>query len=538
MAASSAGEPSLSDGFQDLAPYLPTAILAAKRTLLLPNRDLVRAMEQVFKLGNFKVHLDDACKMPQNWTTEWKLRINLTKYNADAFLPHMILKSPFVTNNWQYANASLVVLFVSDQGGVVVAPERCRRSLMKLSPAFRANAGSKHFFVMPSDRGPCCDAGVVMHTSFLRHHIIGNHGEIEGSPKWKVPHGPSADLPCFVPYKDISIPPTAGAISINPPAAMGKSKKDLLVFYAGHGLFARGVRQGRQALLNHWEGGRDALIQVHGRISAKEYKSLISRARFCPIMGGFAPWTPRLTEAIMFECVPVFFSNWLPPFSRILNWSRFSVRVDSLDKIPQLKEIVLSQNYTRLATHLRSVRSAFWYRLHGGYKGDDMLPFLLLEMYLARREADAQPLDQRAEKLIGLYQDDQSNIARLILQSLNRKRHAQISSPCPNVSVSTCSEKKGDTIVLTNHSGSGLKAWQCRGPHQHHPPRVEWPYDTGHLYPDWKEWMAELGEKALIRGDEESRAMAGVHYPKNPSHHCRCQVLGTESVAKTGQVVK
>ena len=50
-----------------------------------------------------------------------------------------------------------------------------------------------------------------------------------------------------------------------------------------------------------------------------------------------------LRRAVAAEPVAwVFFSAWLPPFSRVLDWDRFSVRVPSLDRVPELKEILES----------------------------------------------------------------------------------------------------------------------------------------------------------------------------------------------------
>ena len=114
------------------------------------------------------------------------------------------------------------------------------------------------------------------------------------------------------------------------------------------------------------------------------YWSFLERAKFCPVMGGFAPWSPRLTEAVFAGCVPVVFSSMLPPFSRLLDWSLFSVRVPSLNGIGHLREILARQDHAKLSANLDAASHALWYDLEGEHAsaGSGMLPFLLVEMYL------------------------------------------------------------------------------------------------------------------------------------------------------------
>ena len=109
-----------------------------------------------------------------------------------------------------------------------------------------------------------------------------------------------------------------------------------------------------------------------------------------------------MVEAMKAGCVPVFLSSWLPPFSRILDWSTFSVRIPSLDLVPQLKAILLQQPHERLSANLPLALDALWYRATGGYGGDDMLPFLLVEMAMALQAAEARPLRAAADELLGL----------------------------------------------------------------------------------------------------------------------------------------
>ena len=152
-------------------------------------------------------------------------------------------------------------------------------------------------------------------------------------------------------------------------------------------------------------GGKNApdkTIVALPHVTKSEMLRGMARARYCPIFGGNSPWSTRLVEAMMARCVPVFFSSWLPPFSRVLDWSRFSVRVDSLDLVPRIKGLLEAQSYEALAANLPLALGALWYRVKGGHHGDDMLPFLMVEMQLALQAATAKPLDALAEDIIGL----------------------------------------------------------------------------------------------------------------------------------------
>ena len=68
---------------------------------------------------------------------------------------------------------------------------------------------------------------------------------------------------------------------------------------------------------------------VRQSVPPDDYITHIMQAKFCPVCGGFSQWTPRLAEALYYECVPIILSPMmLPPWSRALDWSKFSVRME------------------------------------------------------------------------------------------------------------------------------------------------------------------------------------------------------------------
>ena len=133
---------------------------------------------------------------------------------------------------------------------------------------------------------------------------------------------------CFDAAKDVNIPtpnihfprtPFAPRLPVYPPKDGARPARKLLLFYAG---WNYGVRMQLVRLLEH-----DTELVVRRRVTLAEYHSYMTTARFCPVCGGFSQWTPRLAEALYFECVPVILSNQMqPPFARLLDWSSFSVR--------------------------------------------------------------------------------------------------------------------------------------------------------------------------------------------------------------------
>ena len=492
---------------------MPAALPPSLSRALPLLRDAARARADVEALlapteaGGFRVYLDDACAMPADWRSRLHVGLNAScrscpedhKYGAESALPHMLASSPFVTSDWRRANASLVVLYAHRYGGPLLGPERCRRRLMQHSPAWRHTGGRRHFFVVTSDFGPCDHNGHFLFPELLKHHMLATHGEVDGH-HWHWGIGPN--LPCFSEHKDISIPPanwlqsplegggenggvssrclqggggstgpaaapSMAAAAVAPAAARGK---DLLAFFAGAGEFRNGKRQGRQLMLRIWGNRTDPAIWAVPKVPRDELRKGMARAKFCPIFGGNSPWSTRLVEAINCGCVPVFFSSWRPPFSRLLDWERFSVRVPSLDEVPRLKEILEAQNYEQLAANLPLSLGALWYRVHGGYRGDDVLPYVLVEMQMALRAAEKRPLEALAEEAIGLllshawFDDDRRNNRSLppaAVAGLPRLPPVINHAVARAHAAFPASYRGGVTIVTNRSSWPSAVVWRC-----------------------------------------------------------------------------
>lgn len=276
----------------------------------------------------------------------------------------MIDNSPYVTRDWHRANASIAILYVYHlKGAMAVAQQQCLERLRQCSPAFRHDGGRRHFFIFSNDRGPCCIDGRYKDVEFMRHRIIGNG---EQNEVWhRYPRiGQAAKLECHDPAKDISIPPPAWhsprVQNAKDLPAVGEHNRSLLLFFAGfHNLSP--CRQ--QLVATFARDMRDPTVLIVRNLSQSRYVHANQRARFCPVCGGFAPWTPRIAEIMYHECVPIFLSDeFLPPFSTTLNWSKFSARL-SISKVHTLKSFAASLDHRALRDGERRARPTFEYLL-------------------------------------------------------------------------------------------------------------------------------------------------------------------------------
>ena len=167
----------------------------------------------------------------------------------------------------------------------------------------------------------------------------------------------------FVRGKDVSLPET----SVRVPKRLLKnlggkpvSQRSILAFFAGqmHGRV-------RPTLLSHW-GNKDPDMRIYSNLPTKVSRSMsyiqhMKSSRFCLCPMGYEVNSPRIVEAIYYECVPVIIAdNFVLPFDEVLNWRSFSVILPEKD-IPQMKNalqtislrryIFLQGNVRRLQKH-------------------------------------------------------------------------------------------------------------------------------------------------------------------------------------------
>lgn len=92
------------------------------------------------------------------------------------------------------------------------------------------------------------------------------------------------------------------------------------------------------------------------------YPEHMKSSKYCLCPMGYEVNSPRIVEAIYYECVPVIIAdNFALPFSEVLNWTAFSVVVYEKD-IPRLKEILLSiplRRYQAMQNNVKMLQKHF-----------------------------------------------------------------------------------------------------------------------------------------------------------------------------------
>ncbi|KAL3330386.1 hypothetical protein AABB24_034298 [Solanum stoloniferum] len=159
--------------------------------------------------------------------------------------------------------------------------------------------------------------------------------------------------------RDVSLPETYIRAEKNPLREIGGkrlSKRRTLAFFAGnmHGYL-------RPILLNNWEN-KDPDMKIFGKISKVSYVQYMKSSKYCICAKGYEVNSPRVVEAIFYECVPVIISdNFIPPFFETLNWEAFAIFVPEKD-IPKLKDILVSipdRRYREMQRRVKLVQQHF-----------------------------------------------------------------------------------------------------------------------------------------------------------------------------------
>ena len=119
------------------------------------------------------------------------------------------------------------------------------------------------------------------------------------------------------------------------------AERSILAFFAGqmHGRV-------RPVLLQYW-GGKDADMRIYDRLPHRitrrmNYIQHMKSSKYCICPMGYEVNSPRIVEAIYYECVPVIIAdNFVLPFDDALNWSAFSVVIPEKD-VPKQKQILFA----------------------------------------------------------------------------------------------------------------------------------------------------------------------------------------------------
>ncbi|XP_030530138.1 probable glycosyltransferase At3g07620 isoform X2 [Rhodamnia argentea] len=172
----------------------------------------------------------------------------------------------------------------------------------------------------------------------------------------------------FIIGKDTTLPVTYVRSVEDPGRDIGGKppiQRAILAFFAGsmHGYL-------RPILRHYWEN-KEADMKILGPMprdidGKRAYREYMKSSRYCICARGYEVHTPRIIEAIFYECIPVIISdNYVPPFLEVLNWEAFSLFVKESD-VPKLRDILLSipeEEYLRMQMGVRMVQKHFiWHK--------------------------------------------------------------------------------------------------------------------------------------------------------------------------------
>ncbi|KAJ6845477.1 putative glycosyltransferase [Iris pallida] len=237
-------------------------------------------------------------------------------------------------------------------------------------PFWNRTRGADHFLVACHDWGP--------YTTKLHEELRKN--AIKALCNADLSEG-------FVQGKDVSLPETNIRNPRRPLRGVGGkpvSRRSILAFFAGnlHGRV-------RPILLEYWSG-KDEDMKIYGplppRVSRKmSYIEHMKSSKFCICPMGYEVNSPRIVEAIYYECVPVIIAdNFVLPFDDVLDWSRFSVVVAEKD-IPNLKDILMKispREYATMQNNVKRVQRHFlWHQRPVKY---DIFHMILHSIWFSR----------------------------------------------------------------------------------------------------------------------------------------------------------
>ncbi|KAL6842631.1 hypothetical protein ACP4OV_027475 [Aristida adscensionis] len=287
---------------------------------------------------------------------------------ADASKAHLF----YLPYSSQQLRLALYVADSHDLRPLAVYLRNFVRGLAAKYPFWNANKGADHFLVACHDWGPYT---TTSHADLRRNTIkaLCNADTSEG---------------VFTPGRDVSLPETTIRTPKKPLRYVGGlpvSRRGILAFFAGnvHGRV-------RPELLKHWGDGQDDDMRVYGllpnRVSRQmSYIHHMKNSKFCLCPMGYEVNSPRIVEALYYECVPVIIAdNFVLPLSDVLDWSAFAVVVAEKD-IPDLKKILQGislRRYVAMHTCVKRLQRHFlWHARPIKY---DLFHMILHSIWLSR----------------------------------------------------------------------------------------------------------------------------------------------------------
>ena len=271
------------------------------------------------------------------------------------------------------ANIFLIELCIMGQGKQGQLLEKVPFYLMRdpiYSHYWKRNAGVDFFIVASSDHGPCPN---FFETTCKTRTKNKKWWTDELSNVTFLTNEGSYTNGCFRPTIDFTVPTSfyvqnmhtnhrhtskSPYPNIEIPKLNNITKRQHFIFFSGKR--SSNVRKQIFRLFKNTTGS----FITEKRLSSSSYLLIMANSKFCLCVRGQAVWSPRLDEAVFAGCIPVIIADYYePPYSRLVDYSSFSVRIYETD-IPFLLEILSAipiERLLMLQINLGKVRKIFQY---------------------------------------------------------------------------------------------------------------------------------------------------------------------------------
>ncbi|RLN28143.1 putative glucuronosyltransferase [Panicum miliaceum] len=267
-------------------------------------------------------------------------------FAAEIFMHRFLLSSAVRTFNpeeadWFYTPVYTTCDLTPSGLPLPFKSPRMMRSAIQLIatnwPYWNRSEGADHFFVTPHDFGACfhyqeekaigrgilplLQRATLVQTFGQKNHVCLKDGSIT--------------IPPFA-------PPQKMQTHLIPP----DTPRSIFVYFRGlfydtgndpeGGYYARGARA------SVWENFKNNPLFDISTDHPPTYYEDMQRSVFCLCPLGWAPWSPRLVEAVVFGCIPVIIADDIVlPFADAIPWEEIGVFVAEED-VPRLDSILTS----------------------------------------------------------------------------------------------------------------------------------------------------------------------------------------------------
>jgi Exostosin family len=90
------------------------------------------------------------------------------------------------------------------------------------------------------------------------------------------------------------------------------------------------------------------MINIMNTARSPNYVERLMDSTYCLCPEGWHAWTPRPTEAVLLNCIPVILSDRVQlPFEEHIDWDQFAVRVRP-DQVSELKKLLMAIDHAEV----------------------------------------------------------------------------------------------------------------------------------------------------------------------------------------------